>query len=87
MGRSSFYDAESAYEEAQSRPTSAAEHIYEEIPEHHRHQVLGAEQSSSSVERPLPPIPEKTSKAGKYFFIQSKNDKENSHFLLHRRGR
>ena len=68
VGRSSFYDAESAYEEAQSRPTSAAEHIYEEIPEHHRHQVLGAEQSTSSVERPLPPIPEKTSKTGKILF-------------------
>jgi len=68
VGRSSFYDAESAYEEAQSRPTSVTEHIYEEIPEHHRQKSLAAnEQSSSSVERPLPPIPEKTSKTGKKF--------------------
>jgi len=65
VGRSSFYDAESAYEEAQSRPTSVTEHIYEEIPEHYKQQALSEnEQSSSSVERPLPPIPEKTAKTG-----------------------
>ncbi len=69
MGRSSFYEAEAVYDEAQSRPVSAnspyPEHIYEEIPEHmHRHhrsdnsESIGGE--SASGERPLPPIPERS---------------------------
>jgi hypothetical protein len=60
VGRSSFYEAEAAYEEAQSRPVSAySEHIYEEIPEHlHRQNGDGGE--SGSAERPLPPIPERS---------------------------
>ena len=63
VGRSSFYEAESAYEEAQSRPASASEHIYEEIPDHmqrqHRDRDRG-EARHESVERPLPPIPERS---------------------------
>ena len=67
VGRSSFYEAESAYEEAGSRPVSASspypEHIYEEIPEHMQRQHRdrdGGESRHDSVERPLPPIPERS---------------------------
>ena len=69
VGRSSFYEAEAAYEEAQSRPVSAmanstyTEHIYEEIPEHmhsRNHNGECGESGSSSSERPLPPIPERS---------------------------
>ena len=68
MGRSSFYEAEAVYDEAQSRPVSAnspyPEHIYEEIPEHmhHHHRRDSSEGlgESASGERPLPPIPERS---------------------------
>jgi hypothetical protein len=63
VGRSSFYEAESAYEEAQSRPVSASspypEHIYEEIPEH-LHRQFREREGNESAERPLPPIPERS---------------------------
>eukprot|EP00095_Tigriopus_kingsejongensis_P006708 maker-scaffold25_size650667-snap-gene-4.14 protein:Tk06708 transcript:maker-scaffold25_size650667-snap-gene-4.14-mRNA-1 annotation:"myosin-m heavy chain-like" len=54
IDRSSFYVAESVYEEAGSRQSSPlSDHIYEEIPER--------SESLQPLQRPLPPIPELSS--------------------------